>query len=194
MDQAARRPTQLEARRFAARRVAASRVQIVRGLHGECGFRRWHARTDGGGRTRADCVHVFGRIVVAMPSANHLGQSGSSRLDRRAHHADREIVAARARAVRARRGRANHLRRELIQHRFRVLAPNFSLGAGVTPAAGAGRVAPHLIRSYAAARWFSAWRRKPAVYDAFTPATSSGVPLATTWPPRSPPSGPRSIR
>ena len=47
---------------------------------------------------------------------------------------------------------------------------------------------------YAAARWFSAWRRKPAVYDAFTPATSSGVPFATTWPPRSPPSGPRSIR
>jgi hypothetical protein len=111
MDQATRRAAAFQAQRLAPHGMAARCFQIVRGLHGEYGFRRWHPRTDASRRGLADCVHVFGRPVVAMPSANHLGQSRDSRLDSRAHHANREIVDARARAVRARRGRTNHLRR-----------------------------------------------------------------------------------
>jgi hypothetical protein len=166
MDQATRRPAQLEARRLASHGMAAPRLQILRRLHGECGFCRWPARTNWGRDRRAHRVHLLRRTVVAMPPAYHFGQSAGARLGRRAHHADREAVAARARAFRARCRRTNNLRR-------------YCCGG---------------IVNYAAARWLSACRRNPAVYEAFTPATSSGVPFATTWPPRSPPSGPRSIR
>ena len=166
MGQATRRQAQLEARRHRAHGMAASCFQILRRLHGECGFRRWPARTDWRRDRRAHRIHVLRRTVVAMPPANHFGQSAGARLGRRAHHADREVVAARPRAVRARCRRTNNLRRYCCDG----------------------------IVNYAAARWLSACRRNPAVYEAFTPATSSGVPLATTWPPRSPPSGPRSIR
>ena len=41
---------------------------------------------------------------------------------------------------------------------------------------------------------FSAFRRYSPVKDPGVAATSSGVPFATTVPPPSPPSGPRSIR
>ncbi len=111
MDQAARRPAPFEARGLPAYRMGASRVPVVRGLYGERGFRRRHARTDASRRGRANCVHVFRRAMVAMPSANHLGPSCDSPLEGRAHHANRETVAARAGAVRPRRGRTNHLRR-----------------------------------------------------------------------------------
>src|SRR5207302_8562810 len=49
---------------------------------------------------------------------------------------------------------------------------------------------------YAAAAAFfpgSTWRRYCPVNDSSTSATSSGVPVAITSPPASPPSGPRSI-
>ena len=166
MDQATRRQAQLEARRLRAHGVAAPCFQVLRRLYGEYGFRRWLARTDWSCDRRAHRVHVLRRTVVAMPPANHFGQFGGARLGRRAHHADRQVVAARPRAVRARCRWTNSLRRYCCDG----------------------------IVNYAAARWLSACRRNAAVYDAFTPATSSGVPLATTWPPRSPPSGPRSIR
>jgi len=166
MDQETRRQAQLEARRLRAHGMAVAGFQIVRRLHGECGFRRWPVRIDWGRDPRAHRVHVLRRTMVAMPPANHFGQPGGARLDGRARHADREVIAARPRAVRARGRRTNNLRRYCYDG----------------------------ILSYAAARWLSACRRNPAVYEAFTPATSSGVPLATTWPPRSPPSGPRSIR
>src|SRR5262249_36026151 len=92
MAEKARRKAAQPTGTFAAHGVDPSGLSFVRGLYRSCRLRRRPQRTYRRRPGRARSLYVFGRIVVAMPSENHLRLSAATRMAGRSHPARRQIA------------------------------------------------------------------------------------------------------